>query len=214
MGALMRLMLGAVGVPRSATIPGDTTRRIMLPPPQLDLPGTLMQALRHRRSERAFRGEPLARQTLADLLWVADGVNRENGERTAPSALGAHETLIVVAMAEGTYGYDPCAHALNLMVETDIRRQLSGYQIFVADAPLDLVYVADHGRMARVPAHYRDSFASVAVGAISQNVALYCAANGLATVLRAWIDREAIASALRLGAQQHVLMSQTVGRPA
>lgn len=70
-------------------------------------------------------------------------------------------------MAEGTYAYDPCAHALNLMAETDIRRQLSGHQIFVADAPLDPVYVADHGRMARVPAEYRGSFASVAAGAIS-----------------------------------------------
>lgn len=88
MGALMRLMLGAVGVPRASATLGDATRRITLPPPQLDLPGTLMQALRQRRSERAFRGDPQARQTLADPLWVADGVNREDGKRTAPSALG------------------------------------------------------------------------------------------------------------------------------
>ena len=55
--------------------------------------------------------------------------------------------------------------------------------------------------------------ASVAAGAISQNVYLFAAANGLATVIRAWIDRGAIADALGLTHDQHVLLSQTVGYP-
>jgi len=95
---------------------------------------------------------------------------------------------------------------------TDVRR-VTGYQDFVDEAPLDLVYVADHTRMRMVPAGQRESYSSAAAGAICQNVYLYAAANGLATVIRAWIDRDAIAEALGLTQDQQVLFSQTVGYP-
>jgi nitroreductase len=73
---------------------------------------------------------------------------------------------------------------------------------------------AVNGRMHRVPAAQRESFASVAAGAIAQNVHLFAAGNGLSTVIRAWIDRSAIADALGLTHDQQVLLSQTVGYPA
>jgi hypothetical protein len=44
-------------------------------------------------------------------------------------------------------------------------------------------------------------------------VYLYAAANGLATVIRAWIDRDAIAEAVGLTPDQRVLFSPTVGYP-
>jgi nitroreductase len=197
---------------RPEPVLGDATRCIELPPAQRDEPATLMQALGLRRSTREFRADALPRQVLANLLWAADGVNRQGGGRTAPSALGANEIVVVAALREGAYAYDPVAHTLNLMAAADIRR-VTGYQDFVDQAPLDLVYVVDHARMGHVPAQHRGDFASVAAGAISQNVSLYCSANGLATVLRAWIDREAIARALGLTMSQHVLLSQTVGLP-
>ena len=81
------------------------------------------------------------------------------------------------------------------------------------DAPLDLVYVADHSRMRMVPVASRESYASAAAGAIAQNVYLFSASTGLATVIRAWIDRAAIADALGLTHDQQVLLSQTVGYP-
>ena len=55
--------------------------------------------------------------------------------------------------------------------------------------------------------------AGIAAGAIAQNVYLFSAGNGLATVIRAWIDRDAIANALGLTHDQEVLLSQTVGYP-
>jgi nitroreductase len=67
--------------------------------------------------------------------------------------------------------------------------------------------------MKLVPVGKRESYASVAAGAISQNVYLFAATNGMATVIRAWIDREAIADALWLNHDQQVLLSQTVGYP-
>ena len=108
------------------------------------------------------------------------------------------------------YLYDATAHALQRVAACDLRR-VTGYQDFVDDAPLDLVFVADHARMHMVPASQRESYAAVAAGAIAQNVYLFAAGNGLATVLRAWIDRTAIADALGLTHDQQVLLSQTVG---
>ncbi len=90
---------------------------------------------------------------------------------------------------------------------------MTGYQDFVDEAPLDLVYVADHTRMAMVPVAQREAFAYAAAGAIAQNVYLFAASSGLATVIRAWIDREAIANALGLTHDQQVLLSQTIGFP-
>jgi nitroreductase len=67
--------------------------------------------------------------------------------------------------------------------------------------------------MSLIPAGQREAYAYVAAGAIAQNVYLYAANSGLATVIRAWIDRDAIANALGLTHDQQVLLSQTVGYP-
>jgi len=97
-----------------------------------------------------------------------------------------------------------------LVAGSDLRK-LTVYQDFVDEAPLDLVYVADHARMSMIPAAMRKSYAFGAAGAIAQNVYLFAASNGLATVLRAWIDRSAVVDALGLNHDQQVLLSQTVG---
>ena len=139
-------------------------------------------------------------------------MNRRGGGRTAPSALDAQEIDVYVALPDGAYIYDERNHALKLVAASDLRR-ITGYQDFVDDAPLDLVYVADHRRMRMVPVAQRESYASAAAGAIAQTVYLYAASAGLATVIRAWIDRDAIADALGLGHDEHVVLSQTVGYP-
>jgi SagB-type dehydrogenase family enzyme len=172
-----------------------------------------MQALAKRQSTREFAPDELPQQLLSDLLWSAWGVNRPQTKgRTAPSAINVQEVDIYVALPAGAYLYDAAGNRLQLVASTDLRR-VTGYQDFVDEAPLDLVYVADYSRMKLVPAGQRESFASVAAGAIAQNVYLFAASSGLSTVLRAWIDRSAIADALGLGHDQHVLLSQTVGYP-
>jgi SagB-type dehydrogenase family enzyme len=171
-----------------------------------------MDALAQRHSSREFRPDPLPLPVLSGLLWAAYGINRPDGGRTAPSAINAQEVDVYVALPDGAYRYDAKAHALQLVAHADVRR-VTGYQDFVDDAALDLVFVADYSRAGLVPVTMRESYASVAAGAIAQNVYLFSAANSLATVIRAWIDRDAIANALGLTHDQHVLLSQTVGYP-
>ena len=49
-------------------------------------------------------------------------------------------------------------------------------------------------------------------GAMAQNAYLYCAANGLFTVIRAWFDARALSEAMGLEPDQQLLLCQTVGR--
>jgi nitroreductase len=73
--------------------------------------------------------------------------------------------------------------------------------------------VADHARMKLVPAAQREAYAFAAAGAMAQNVYLYCASAGLATVVRAWFDRHALSQVMGLGTDQQLLLAQTVGNP-
>ncbi len=207
-----KLALGMMGRLRPKPATGDAARTIALPPVDHTGGASLMDTLSRRHSSRAFAPDPLPLPVLSGLLWAAYGVNRPEGGRTAPSAINAQEVDLYVALPEGAYRYDAGAHALQLIAAADVRR-VTGYQDFVDDAALDLVLVADYSRAGMVPATARESYASVAAGAIAQNVYLFSAANGLATVIRAWVDREAIANALGLTHDQHVLLSQTVGYP-
>jgi len=212
MSTLTKVALGVMGQLRPRPARGSATKTIALPAPDRSGGMPLMKALAKRRSAREFAARPLPMPVLSGLLWAAFGVNRRGGGRTAPSALDAQEIDVYVALPSGAYLYDASEHRLRLVAGKDLRR-ITGYQDFVDDAPLDLVYVADHSRMKLVPVDRRESYASVAAGAITQNVYLYAAANGLATVIRAWIDRSAIADALGLTHDEQVLLSQTVGYP-
>lgn len=210
MSTFTKVVSGMMGQLRPQPAKGDSAASIALPPAvkQGGLP--LMEALARRQSSREFAPDALPLPVLSGLLWAAFGRNREDGKRTAPTALNAQEIDVFVALPTGAYLYDAAAHELRLVAAADVRR-VTGYQDFVDEAPLDLVYVADHARMGMVPVGQRSAYAHVAAGSISQNVYLFCASSGLATVIRAWIDREAIADALGLAHDQQVLLSQTVG---
>lgn len=212
MNTLTKLALGLMGQLKPAPAAGATaTTVVALPPPRREGGLPLMEALRRRMSRRTFAPDPLPQQTLSDLLWAAAGVNRPDlGGRTAPSAMNSQEVQVYAALPAGLFLYDEAAHALRLVAAVDVRR-VTGYQDFVDTAALDLIYVADHRRMRLVPAAMRDGYAFAAAGAMAQNVYLYCASAGLATVIRAWFDHQALATAMMLEPDQRLLLAQTVG---
>lgn len=213
MSTLSKLTLGAMGRLRPRPAQGDGQSVLVLPAPDKAGGLPLMQALSLRHSSRQFSTAALPLPLLSSLLWAAWGVNRADGGRTAPSAINAQEIDVYVALPDGAYLYAARAHCLQRVAASDLRR-ITGYQDFVDEAALDLVFVADHSRMSRVPVAQRSVYAAAAAGAISQNVYLFAASNGLSTVIRAWIDRAAIADALGLSHDQEVLLAQTVGYPA
>jgi SagB-type dehydrogenase family enzyme len=197
------------------TYPGlsQAVDSVQLPPPQLNIGKPLMQVLKDRRTSREFSTEPLPAQVLSNLLWAAYGVNRqESGKRTAPSAVNWQEIDVYVAMVDGLYLYNAKAHRLKLIVVEDIR-VLTGVQSFVKEVPLNLIYVADFSRMGNAKESEKVFYSSADTGFISQNVYLFCASEGLATVVRALIDRPDLAKAMGLEPDQRIILAQSVGYP-
>ena len=186
---------------------------IELPAPQWDVAKPLLQMLRARHSTRESSPRVLPVDILSTLLWAAFGINRsESGGRTAPSAHNWQEIEVFAALADAAYRYDAAAHILRLAKAGDLRR-LTGVQDFVGGAPLDLVYVADFAKMTDATAEQRTFFASADAAVIAQNVYLFCACTGLATVVRGLIDRRKLAAALGLTVDQRIVLAQTVGFP-
>ncbi len=185
---------------------------IPLPKPQTEGGKPLMQALKERKSAREFSPEKLPLQVLSNLLWAGFGVNRPDGHRTAPSARNVQDIDIYAATADGLYLYDAKAHALQPVVAEDIRGA-TGTQPFVREAPLNLVYVSDYEKMKGVSAEDKLLYAGAHTGFIAQNVYLYCASEGLSAVVRALVDRAALAKAMKLRPDQRITLGQTIGYP-
>jgi SagB-type dehydrogenase family enzyme len=204
-----RQFLGAMLMSKAVVARGGGA--IALPPPQTAGTVSLLQALRSRRSTREFSSRPLPLDVLSTLLWSAFGINRpDSGGRTAPSAHNWREIEVYAALRDGAYRYDARDHALRLVVASDLRAA-TGMQDFVATAPLNVVYVADFGKMGDASAEDRTFYASADAGFVAQNVYLYCAAAGLACVVRGLVDRRKLAPALQLRIDQRIVLAQTVG---
>jgi SagB-type dehydrogenase family enzyme len=185
----------------------------ILPSPSTSNGGSLLSALKNRKSTRSFSSQPLSQQMMSDLLWAAFGVNRPDiGFRTAPSPMNTQEIEIYVATANGLYLYDATFHQLVQLKNDDIR-SFCGKQGFVAYAALNLIYVADFSKLGDRNDDKKLFYAAADTGFISQNVYLFCAAFGLGTVVRDWIDRQVLAEKISLRKEQRIILAQTVGYP-
>lgn len=185
---------------------------IALPAPQTTGGKPLMQALSERKTSREFRADKFSRQLLSNLLWAAFGVNRPEGaHRTAPSAMNAQEIDLYVATGEGLFVYDPPGNRLLPVLDDDVRAKTSG-QEFAQQAPVTVIFVADHGRMTKAKPEQRDFYAGIDTGYISQNIYLFCASEGLGTVVHD-LDRAPLASVMKLRSDQKIVLAQAVGYP-
>ena len=172
----------------------------------------VMEAFQLRKSQRSFSSKDLTTQQLSNLLWAAYGINRPDGFRTVPAAKNWYEYDIYVLKSDGWYLYEVVKHALLKMGNEDLRIY-GGTQDFVKAAPVILVYVADFGRMNDTTDELRKFFSAVDVGYISQNVYLWCASEGLATIILGQVDKVKVREVLKLKANQQVILSQPVAFP-
>lgn len=161
----------------------------------------LMDALSNRSSQREFSKEDLDNQTLSTMLWAAWGYNRAD-KRTAPSANDKQEMELYVIKKEGVYRYDAKANKLIQVHKEDVRKDM-GKQEYVWSAPINIAFVADKTKKGA---------ASTDAGFISQNIYLFCASEGLATVVRGYYDKNDVIKALKLTEDQEIVLIQTVGK--
>lgn len=157
-----------------------------------------MEALKNRHSSTKFTKQEIPIQTLSNLLWAANGINRPDGKKTTPSALNAQVITIYAALPDGLYKYNPQMHTLEAFSKEDIR------PIVGTKAPLILLYVANLARQSKY-------LASVDCGFIGQNVYLYSAANNLNTIFLYGVNSSALNYKLDLNLGEEVLFAQVVG---
>ena len=165
----------------------------------------LMQAISRRKTDRQFDVRNLSLKHLSEILWVANGINRSNGKRTVPSSQGKYPLQTYAVLSNGIYFYNVIKHQLEPLVKGDFRN-LTGKQTFVDTAPLNLVLIAK-GKTATD--NFKTSLEDS--GYCAQNVYLYCASEGLKTVVRAGAKEVELLKAMNLPDNYKFIMAQTVG---
>ena len=72
------LLMGTVCSAQTKNLPDPNLQRKTL---------TVMQTFKQRKSVREYSAKQLSDQDLSDLLWAAQGKNREDGKLTSPTAM-------------------------------------------------------------------------------------------------------------------------------
>ena len=181
-----------------------TAQDILLPEPTRNGGMPLMEAVNNRQSSREFTDATLTHQQLSDMLWIACGYNRPD-KRTVATALNRQEMSAYVITPEAVYRYEPKENKL-IHINSGDHRGVSAMQDYAKVAPLNVALVADLAKQDK------DIFAGMTVGAMSNNIYLWCASEGLKTVVRASFDQEGLKKALKLNDKETVLLVQTVGK--
>ncbi len=192
---------------------------IRLERPDLGGGEPLMTAMSQRKSDRDFQSGNLSLKHLSDILWALYGTNREDGKKTAPSALALYPLKIYAILENGIYRYDAAEHELQPVAEGD-HRELAGGFPAAKTAPLNLVLVADYSRYADTGNEMIDGYlkspgirvrvASLDAGHCTQNVYLYCASEGIKTVVRGGVE-PGLMELLGLDENHEFIVAQTIG---
>ena len=186
---------------------------ITLPPANKTGGKPLMDALAARQSQRAFSDKELSVQMLSDLLWAANGVNRADGRRTAPTARNRSEIDVYALTKDGAFLFTPAGHTLT-RVNTNDLRAASGFQAFAHNAPVVLVMAVNRKRQGvKAGDRIGDRYSAMDTGYISQNIYLYAASEGLNSVALGNLDAGALHTSLNLDEESEALLAQPVGYP-
>ncbi|MBP5227893.1 MAG: SagB/ThcOx family dehydrogenase [Kiritimatiellae bacterium] len=203
MGAVAAVVF-AGGVASAETLP--------LPKPIADSGVSVMEALKNRHSTRDFQEKEISDELLSGVLWAADGFNRPD-KRTHATALNKQTIRIYVCRKSGAYLYDAKNNALEKICDDDLRPAVADRQTTIAKAPVALVIAADLSDplYANAP---MNTLTHYDAGIVSANIYLYCAANGLGTVCRGTMDKDALKKALKLPEKTIIHLNHPIGYPA
>lgn len=173
----------------------------------------LIEALKLRKSTKDFTKDPIPPKELSTILWAANGINRKDGKRTAPSAYGKYFIDIYVAADQGVYQYEPVKHQLKLVTGKNIKSKVAG-QKFVADASHVLLITANIKEFPFfVNNEDRIACANATAGCIGENVYLITNALNLGACFMSSIDKKFIQESLNLKENQLPLFIMPIGYP-
>lgn len=217
----LAILLGTGGDAGMAQQRKSSDGILKLPEPRYTGEVSVEQALKQRRSVRAFSRQPIKTEELSQLLWAAQGITDSGGLRTAPSAGALYplEVYAIVAdvqgMDAGVYRFIPDNHSLELKIKTDVRQELSRAalnQVFIRQAPVTIVITGIYDRLRT---RYRERgirYTDMEAGHASQNIYLQAETLGIATVAVGAFHDESVSEILRLAPQEKPLYLMPIGR--
>ena len=203
---MKKLICGSLALICAGLAAAENDNNISLPTPNLKTNVSLKFAFEKRRTSRTFAPHSLSELDLSNLLWAAYGANRSDGKRTVPAAMGIYSISLYVALSDGVYFHSHGDNVLKKISSEDIRSASDGRKMG-AKAPVVLIMVADKEAFGDKGGRYE----AVEAGAIMQNIYLYCAGNGLNTVVCGSFDVDKITKVLKLPANKYVILTQVVG---
>ena len=188
------------------------TTVVKLPAPNKTGGMPLNEAATLRHTEREFTDAVITPQELSDLLYVAAGVNRDNGLRVYPVGKGVQDMFVYVFNKEGVYKFDAPSHSLELITEGD-HRQDTGTPTYIGRAAVNLVYVQDIKAWAAEdkPRETIERWGFAHTGAIMQNVYLFAASKGWNSAVRGSFEARKIGRILDLNKDQIITLVQSIG---
>jgi SagB-type dehydrogenase family enzyme len=194
---------------------------ISLPDPNRQGVKSVEEALAERRSLREYKPGPISLAELGQLLWAAQGITGDGELKTAPSA-GALYPLEVYAVVgnvkglpEGVYRYRPQTHALESVMQADVRSRLAAAalnQAWIEKAPLVIAIAAVYDRTTKKYGDRGVRYVHMEVGHAAENVYLQAGALGLGTVMVGAFDDTRVRKTLNLPKEEQPLCLMPVGR--
>ena len=176
---------------------------IYLPKPDNQTGMPLMKALKNRQTHREFSVRKISDQNMSDILWAANGINRDNGKRTIPTARDSRDLKVYVIRQGGAFLYDPKNNSL-ISVNPTALIYTATEQDYVKQADALLVFVSNNKNR---------EYAAMHAGSAYQNVGLYAASAGLNNVVLGLIDRDLLHKELNLNDDEYVVIAQALGWP-
>ena len=218
---LLTLGLGLVACRGQTTTPDtsatSTSRPLEifdLPEPRKDSEVSLEETLAHRRSVRQYTDQSLTMEEISQLLWAAQGVTRDWGARTAPSAGALYPLEVYVATPEGLYHYLPDGHRAEVLSQEDLRRTLARAgldQSAIHDAPAVFVITAVYARTSGKYGKRAERYVKLEAGHVGQNILLQAVALDLGGVPIGAFHDDQVQRALGLPANYEPLYLIPVG---
>jgi len=191
-------------------------KEVQLPQPAIKGRVSLEEAIAKRRSQRSFTSKRLNSEQIGQLLWAAQGITGKKLRvfRSAPSAGALYPMEIYALTGEGFYHYIPEKHALEVLKETDLRKELSKValsQSSVKQAVLSIVICAVYERVTSKYAERGKRYVLIEAGHIAQNIHLQAVALGLGSVPVGAFDDAAVKKILNLPQEHEPLYIIPVG---
>jgi SagB-type dehydrogenase family enzyme len=204
-------------------LPADS---ISLPQPDIRSSNSIEAVLKNRRTRLNFTENSLTLKQISQLLWAAQGINVDWGDRTAPSSKSTYPLTVfliannVVGLEPGEYQYIPGdrtpVHQLKPIKKMELGDALFNLlnQSSFEKIPAVLVITGDMAKMAEAYGGIsHDKEVYLEAGYVAENIALQVESLKLGTNVSTNFDELKVRELITVSSQDTIILLMPIGVP-